>query len=171
MNLYAHQINVHAKAAGLRPELVTAVVEQESSTNRWAWRPEPAYRYLWNVKTKAPFRTLSNWEQATEIAPPDFPYLGASRNQEWWGQQASWGLMQVMGAVARERGWTGHYFPELCDPDVGLIVGCRHLSALLAWAKGDERLALRAYNAGFAPSAQGDAYAAEVLARIPAPMA
>jgi len=41
-------------------------------------------------------------------------------------QRTSWGLMQIMGAVARERGFRG-WLTELCDPAVNLEWGCRHL--------------------------------------------
>ena len=34
--------------------------------------------------------------------------------------------MQIMGAVARERGFRG-WLTELCDPAVNLEWGCRHL--------------------------------------------
>ena len=91
-----------AAAHGLPPLLITALVEQESAGDPYAWNPEPRYRYLWDVKRNAPFRTPTEAERASEIPPHDFPTLGGDRDQEWWGQQASWGLMQVMGAVARE---------------------------------------------------------------------
>jgi soluble lytic murein transglycosylase-like protein len=120
----------------LDPDLVQGLVEQESGGNPWAWNPEPRYRYFWNVRTKAPFRAISEWEITMEVAPPDFPTLGGDRDQEWWAQQASWGLMQVMGAVARERGFTGTYLTRLCDPAANLEIGCRHLAHLFAWARG-----------------------------------
>lgn len=113
------------------PELlVMAIVRVESGGNPYAWNPEPRYRYLWDVKKKAPFRALTPDEIAAEVPPKDFPTLGGDRDQEWWGQQASWGLMQVMGAVARECGFNRPYLPELCDPALSLEYGCRHLSTL-----------------------------------------
>jgi len=41
-------------------------------------------------------------------------------------QRTSWGLMQIMGAVARERGFRG-WLTELCDPQANLEWGCKHL--------------------------------------------
>jgi hypothetical protein len=80
------------------------------------------------------------------VPPKDFPYLAGDRDQEWWAQQASFGLMQLMGGLARELGFKGAYLTALCDPDLNLQIGCKHLSALLKWADGDVTKALGAYN-------------------------
>lgn len=142
------QIQSEAQLQALDPDVVLALVMVESGQNPWAWNPEPKYRYLWNVKTKAPFRAITAAEGAAEFPPVDFPTIGGDRDQEWWGQQASWGLMQVMGAVARERGFKGIYLPELVNPAVNLAIGCAHLASLVAWAKGDVPQALAAFNGG-----------------------
>lgn len=139
------------------PALVHAMVQVESSGNTWAWNPEPHYRYLWDVKRNRPFRPLTAAEQANERPPSDFACLAGDRDQEWWAQQASWGLMQVMGAVARERGFNGEYLPRLCDPLIGLEYGCRHLAMLRkryfdAW-RWDGVIA--AYNAGSVRHSRG----------------
>jgi hypothetical protein len=94
-----------ARTSGLNVDFVTAIVLVESAGDPFAWNPEPRYRALWNVRTKAPFRALTDAEIASEVPPVDFPYLLGGRDQEWWAQQASWGLMQIMGAVAREEGF------------------------------------------------------------------
>lgn len=144
--LLSHDV---ALRRGCNPELVKAMVGVESGFNPWAWNPEPRYRYLWNVKTGEPFRPLTVDELDDEIPPKDFPALHGDRDNEFWGQQASWGLMQVMGAVAREYGFAGKYLPQLCDPDTGLEFGCRVLVACLRWAGGDVPAALAAYNGGW----------------------
>ncbi|MEM4655267.1 MAG: lytic transglycosylase domain-containing protein [Thermosphaera sp.] len=135
---------------GLPTWLVRAIVSVESGGNPWAWNPEPAYRYLWDVRAQKPFRRLTHIEATVKTPPPDFPAIAGDRDQEWWAQQASWGLMQVMGAVARELGFTGPYLTELCDPLLNLELGCLHLSLLR-----DRYLArwgwpgvIAAYNAG-----------------------
>lgn len=150
----------------LDPDLVAAQVHVESSGDAFAWNPEPAYRYLWNVTTHAPFRRLTHAELEAKQAPHDFPALGGDPDQEWWAQQASWGLMQIMGAVAREHEFRGVYLTELTDPVVNLTIGCSHLAGLIDWAAGDVAKALAAYNAGKGgyKSAAGQAYAARVLA-------
>ena len=110
--------------------LIAAIVQQESGGNPWAWNPEPHYRYLWDVRRRAPFRQLSSAEISSERPPADFPVIAGDRDQEWWAQQASWGLMQVMGAVAREWGYREPYLPALCDPETNIEYGCRHLLGL-----------------------------------------
>lgn len=158
-----------ATTRGLAPDLVEAVVLQESDGNEWAWNPEPAYKYLWNVRTQKPFRALTYAELASEKPPVDFPMLAGDRDQEWWAQQASWGLMQVMGALARELGFVGPYIGEIYKPELNLQLGCKNLAALMKWAGGNERNALAAYNGGRGGYKLPDPqrYADEVLARLP----
>lgn len=110
--------------------IVRAIIQTESNGNMYAYRVEPRYRYLVNVLDLSPFRSLTPEEIRSEIAPHDFPYYPAisSRDTEWWGQQASWGPMQVMGAVAREYGFMGA-FPELCS-SLGIHYGVIHLAHL-----------------------------------------
>jgi hypothetical protein len=146
--LYRPDVEAVASRHGLHADLVQAVCVVESSGNRFAWNPEPHYRYLWDVKLKRPFRTLTAFEQASETPPKDFPCLAGDRDQEWWGQQASWGLMQVMGGVAREYGFQEPFLPQLCDVRYGLEFGCSVLAARLRWADGQIEKALGSYNAG-----------------------
>ena len=133
---YRPAIETAAAAHGLDPDLVAALVEQESSNDSDAWNPEPRYRYFWNVRSNQPFRSVKAEEVAAKFPPHDFPAL-AGDDQEWWGQQASWGLCQIMGAVARELGFKGKYLPKLCsDPALNLALGCEHLAHQMAWARG-----------------------------------
>ena len=46
----------------------------------------------------------------------------------------SWGLMQVMGQVAREHGFTGQFLSALCEPAAGIAIGCTVLAAKFAAA-------------------------------------
>jgi soluble lytic murein transglycosylase-like protein len=140
-----------AHAAGvvrLDPDLVEALVIVESAGNPYAWNPEPRYRYLVDCRTGEPFRQVSPDELASRIPPPDFPTLAGDRDQEWLGQGASWGLMQIMGALAREVGFRGAYLTELTRVDLNLRLGCGHLANLFRWANGNEEKAIAAYNAG-----------------------
>ncbi len=161
------QIVDAARAHGLDPLVVEALVLQESSGNPYAWRPEPAYRYLVDCRTGLPFRACSPDELRSTIAPPDFPTLAGTRDQEWWAQRASLGLCQIMGAVAREQGFREPYLLALCEPATNLRIGCQILKGHLEWARGDLTLALAAYNAGRAGAMRGGgrAYADQVLAR------
>jgi soluble lytic murein transglycosylase-like protein len=73
----------------------------------------------------------------------------------------SWGLMQVMGEVAREEHYTGP-LPELCDPKIGIAAGLTHLKRMIAISPaGDLHTALQHWNGGGNPN-----YAAEVMARM-----
>lgn len=159
---------VHAACAvRLDPDLVEALVIIESAGNPYAWNPEPRYRYLVDARTGQPFRELTAAELASKVPPGDFPTLAGDRDQEWWGQQVSWGLMQLMGALARELGFRGPYLPELTRVDVNLRLGCQHLATLLRWANGDERQAVAAYNSGRGgwAAAAGQAYVDKVFSQ------
>ncbi|MGO9642174.1 MAG: transglycosylase SLT domain-containing protein [Candidatus Acidiferrales bacterium] len=139
-----------AAAHGLDPALVCAVVEQESAWNTWAVRYEPGFlsRYV------APLYTAGK--------------IGAT---EAYTRAMSWGLMQVMGQVAREEGLPDATpIPQLCDPAVGLEYGCRVLKTKFAAANPDAsetpsdavtQRALLLWNGGANKS-----YPAQVLARL-----
>ena len=138
-----------AKGRNIPAGLVLGFVSTESSGNPWSWRPEPRYRFLWNCATDTPFRRLTQTENNSEAPPADFPAYpgGTTAGAEWTGQQASWGLMQVMGAVAREMGFAGPFLPELCDPATGLDIGTKYfLSLMVRYGKAPDAIA--AYNAG-----------------------
>ena len=129
-----------AAAHGLEPALVCALIEQESAWNPWAVRYEPGFlsRYV------APLYTAGKLS-ATEA----------------YTRSMSWGLMQVMGQVAREFGFEESSLAELCDPLAPRDrLGCQILAARLARAHGNVEAALLAWNGGATPD-----YPAEVLAR------
>jgi soluble lytic murein transglycosylase-like protein len=125
-----------ASQHALDPALVCAIVEQESSWDTHAIRYEPAFR-------------------ARYVAP-----LGLSLTEEV-ARSISWGLMQVMGQSARERGFAGKFLSALCDPSNGLAVGCAVLAMKMSQASGDIPRALALWNGGSNPS-----YPSEVLARL-----
>jgi hypothetical protein len=161
---FVTEIAAAAAAHGLQANVLAAQVEHESGFDPWAWNPEPRYKYLVDCRTGAPFRHLTALELLSEDPPPDFPRLAGDRDQEWWGQQASWGLLQVMGALAREVGFRRPYLSQLCDPAISLELGARHLAALFARFGTIDR-ALAAYNAGSPTSTALAAYAAPILER------
>jgi soluble lytic murein transglycosylase-like protein len=79
---------------------------------------------------------------------------------EAYARGFSWGLMQVMGQVARETGFDAAFLSALCDPEQGLATGCKVLRKKFNAMAGDMTRALLAWNGGANP-----AYAAQVLAR------
>lgn len=150
MNPPAELITLAREAAAaqkLDPSLVCAVVEQESAWNPWAMRYEPAFF----AKYVAPLYT-NNKVSASEAYARGF----------------SWGLMQVMGQVAREFAFDAPFLSALCDPRQGLAIGCKILRkkfdavAPAPGQAGDATRALLSWNGGANPT-----YAAQVLARRP----
>src|SRR5258708_22168222 len=128
-----------AAAQSLDPALVCAVVEQESGWNPWAMRYEPAFfaKYVANLYT-------NNKISASEAYARGF----------------SWGLMQVMGQVARETGFDAAFLSALCDPEQGLVAGCKVLRRKFDAMAGDMARSLLASNGGANPCS-----AAQVFAR------
>lgn len=117
---------------GLPPNLVCALVQVESAGDPWAFRYEPLF--------------LRDYLRSLKFSPRP----PCSFDTEQHGRATSWGLLQVMGQVARERGFSGVFLAELCDPELGLEYGCRQL-ALLARRYYDRRSwdrTIAAYNAG-----------------------
>src|SRR3989475_12326576 len=110
-----------ATAQSLDPALVCAVVEQESAWNPWAIRYEPAFF----TKYVAPLYTNNK--------------IGAS---EAYARGFSWGLMQVMGQVARETGFDALFLSALCDPEQALAIGCKVLRKKLDAMAGDPQRGL-----------------------------
>jgi soluble lytic murein transglycosylase-like protein len=142
MSAPALLVSLARKAAAsnsLDPSLVCAIVEQESSWNPWAIRYEP----MFFIKYVAPLYT-NNKVSASEAYARGF----------------SWGLMQVMGQVARENGYTEPFLSSLCDPADALEIGCRVLRKKFEAAAGETTRTLLAWNGGCNP-----AYPVQVLAR------
>jgi soluble lytic murein transglycosylase-like protein len=129
-----------AHAEGLDAAIVCAVVEQESNWNTWAMRYEP----LFFAKYVAPLYT-NNKVGATEA----------------YARGISWGLMQVMGQTAREMGMNSPFLSAMCDPAVGLAIGCKVLRKKMDACGGDTPKGLLAWNGGGNPD-----YADEVMGRV-----
>jgi Transglycosylase SLT domain len=147
---------------GITPELLAALAWKESGFDTYAWNPEPRYPYLMNVQTGLPFRKLSLAELVSNTPPADFPTLRGDPDNEWQAQRASWGLCQVMGAVAREIGFHGPYLTALVQPELNLDFGARHLAKQIA-RFGTAADGLSAYNAGRPVDSNRDAYVLPIL--------
>ena len=103
--------------------LVCAVIEVESSWDTYAIRFEPVFRERY-------VRAL-NLPATEEMA-----------------RSTSWGVMQVMGQVAREHGFRGRFLSEICSPMVGIEIGCVVLAKKLLDASGDVAKGLLLWNGG-----------------------
>lgn len=112
---------------GVDRRVVAGIVSVESSGNPLAFRYEPGYLYLYKPKDFA--RALSQTVESETTL-----------------QRSSFGLMQIMGAVAREKGFSD-YLPRLFEPDLNLEYGVRHFAGYLK-RYGKLEDAIAAYNAG-----------------------
>lgn len=155
------EIQAAAAKYALDPILVEAVVVQESAGNCDAFRFEKDF---WN-----------------RLMKPQAKYRGLNPRR----YSSSYGLMQIMWAVATERGWSPDLPPELLFvPETALDYGCRqlrHLFDLLPTkmagpvaASSAELTAgvLASYNGGWGGNVPGNgrllrnqAYASQVLAK------
>jgi hypothetical protein len=152
-----------AKAAALRfslpYSLVRAVVFVESSDRTSATRHEPHYRWLWNVEKGQPYRIdsgeIAGYAKHRNKFPKDFP----GGLTEFDCQRTSYGLMQIMGAVARELGFIGA-FSGLLKPEVNLHYGCSHLASYVR--KFGMHGGVSAYNSGSPTSNAGLHYAKKI---------
>ena len=91
-------------------DLVKAIITQESGWNAFAIRYEQTYQYLFNPDE---FAKKNKVTLSTEINT----------------QKMSWGLGQIMGAVARELGFEGS-MPLLSDAQLNILLMCTHISRL-----------------------------------------
>jgi soluble lytic murein transglycosylase-like protein len=113
MSLPVNLITVAELAAAthkLPADLVKAIIQVESSGNTFAIRYEPGF--------------------FTRYVPKDAQRFGASLDTERTARAMSFGLMQVMGQVARELGCKEPFLSALCDPVTGIHYGCLLLAKL-----------------------------------------
>lgn len=133
-----------AEGHGLDPALVCAVCHHESN-----WEPSATrYEQQFYDKYIAPIISITVFGNI------------CSRSTEQRLRAFSFGLMQIMGQVARERGCTREYLTELCIPQFGLDYGCLQLKLMLQGRTVEQGL-LR-YNGGGDPS-----YPKKVLKHYP----
>jgi soluble lytic murein transglycosylase-like protein len=125
-------VRTFSRNHGINPELVAGVIYTESRGNPTAFRYEPRYfdRY---IKAKK----LQGY----------VPY-SINEDSERNARATSWGLMQIMGETARERGFMRESLVDLADPEINLDFGCAYLRDLIDAHGGDTILALYHYNAG-----------------------
>lgn len=126
---YDTLIQTYAAINGIDPAWAKAIIATESNFDPFALRYESSYNFLYQTEKCAKAAKVS---LSTEIAT----------------QKISWGLAQVMGALAREQGFTGG-MAELTDPELNirhLFIRLRHLKSGLATLSPDVIFA--GYNGG-----------------------
>ena len=118
-----------ADAENVPATIIAALVQTESSGNRFAIKFEPGYKYLFKTRENAQDNKIT---EATETVM----------------QMTSFGLTQIMGAVARELGLKGTIF-QLLEPETNLTYCAKLLKRLAKkYTQRDDLIA--AYNAGSA---------------------
>lgn len=138
-----------ANELAIQAPLICAMIRVESGGNPNAARYEPAFytRYISPMRGK--------------VAKP-----GCSEETERRLRATSHGLLQIMGQVARERGFDGQFLTELYHPRIGIWWGARQIEYLRR--RHVERHGwvgvVRAYNTGRPQSTDaGDRYLAKVI--------
>ena len=121
------EIQKAAKAWALDPLLIAAIILQESAGNPYALRFEPG----WSL-----YKDPEIWAKKN----------GTSVATEKMGQAFSYGLCQIMGTVARERGFQGP-LGKLYAIDTNLLYACAQLRLLYDRHKNESDV-ISAYNAG-----------------------
>lgn len=112
----------------LEADVVIAMAEVETCFRPLLCRYEPKFRYLFSPEIFA-------------------RHLDQSVDTEKAQQMTSWGMLQVMGAVARECGFTGPLTQLAADTELGLQFAVIHLFRLRnRYPNGWDYVA--AYNAG-----------------------
>jgi len=131
-NPYSEFIKEEAIKQNADPTIIAAICKVESNFNIWAIRFEPAFLRKYVPKEPKRFGAIS---KATERQL----------------QAHSFGLMQIMGLVAREKGYKGVYLTALCEPLENLKWGIKHWMYCLKRRNGDIKKALLRWNGGGNP--------------------
>jgi hypothetical protein len=128
-NPHRETISRKASEHGLDPDLLTAICMKESRGDNWAIRFEAHWSHFHFPRAHAERLEIS---AATEEALQKF----------------SFGLGQVMGAVARQHGYKGDLIRICADPELALELACRHLKWLRVRCQEEADL-IASYNGGW----------------------
>lgn len=117
----------------VQPALVVAIILTESGGDTGKTKFEPEYEHVWKLP-----------EMAKKYGPTRSLTLDIELETRY--QKTSWGLMQIMGAVAREFGMTAN-LPLLVNSYTNITYGCKLLSRLME-RYGNFFDVIAAYNGG-----------------------
>lgn len=118
-----------AQDHGLDADVLCAIIMKESRGDQWAMRYEPGWSNFWFPRHFADL-------------------LQISFDTEQQLQKFSYGLTQVMGAVARQHGYKDDLPKLLSNPELAIEYACLHLKWLRSKCRGEEELII-AYNGGW----------------------
>lgn len=121
-------INAVAVNQGVDAFLVASIIQKETEGDQYACRYEDHYKWLYKPEFFAKKNRIS---LATETMM----------------QKTSFGLMQVMGAVAREDGYDRELVELAVRPELALEISVKHLKNFIR-KYGNIEDAVAAYNAG-----------------------
>jgi soluble lytic murein transglycosylase-like protein len=133
------------------PDLIASIIYCESRGEPRAYRFEPGF-----------FERYIQGKPVGDIPGYWPPQNLVSRETEAMARSTSWGVMQVMGQVAREHGYRGDYLHELTDIRESIKYGTEKLGKCLK-RSGNLREAIARYN-GDIHSEAAQKYAQKVLA-------
>ena len=129
-------VDLAAYNYSLEPKLIRAIAITESNLNPYAVRYEKAFKYLFQVD---------------ELAKK----VGCTKNTMHSMQKTSWGIMQVMGAVAYENGLAERkdenerWASAMLNPILSIDVGCSFIREKVLKKSGLNPKSIYAvYNAG-----------------------
>lgn len=120
---------------GIDEAMIGGIIMRETRGNTFALRYEPKFEY-----TYMPASYSKKLMQSLET--------------EVMSQHCSFGLMQIMGCVARECGFDG-YLTQLCDPAIGIYFGAKQLVRLFKTYPTTILDVISSYNAGSARMKDG----------------
>jgi soluble lytic murein transglycosylase-like protein len=129
-----HMVSIGARYT-VPASLLAAIVQEESRFDQWAVRTEPHYKRKIKV-----IRDAERWS----LAHAGVPSLATEIDD----RARSIGLMQVMGEVAREQGYSARFLSQLHEPEHGIEQGAILLRRLLTRYRSDTLSAISAYNQG-----------------------
>ena len=107
---WIEMITEKSRQADLPPEMILAIIDTESDGNPYAATYHANYSWI-NMQTKRCY--------AADCHP----------NTESVLQRTAWGLMQIMGATARNIGFEG-WLTELTIPVINIAIGMKYLAGL-----------------------------------------
>lgn len=128
---------------GIDPDIISAIILTESGGNTWAVRYEPMYKWVLGVTA------IREYSEA----------IGITVETIMISQKMSFGLMQIMYAIALDEYDFRGSPTMLCEPSVGIDYGCRHLRKFIdRYGASNESDYISAYNQGSARKTEGGMY-------------